>query len=190
MRVEESAGSEASIVHFVQSCMEQVVQKTGGQEDEWCRRMGGEERTHSGFIVDNIEFAEERSGSNVCPEGEELGWFLVTEDGDSVFTSDQLRSQSQWDDEMRVDSEENEEAESGDGDGVEVDEREMQSALEVFLWPIERSGGHVRISLEEVQSYYRFSRCCHWLCGMCMIPAGITKILPLRSFSQLGLDIL
>lgn len=161
------------------------MKKTGEQEVEWCSRMGAEERTHSGLVVDNIELAEGRSGSNLCPEGEELGWFLVTEAGDPAFTSDQLGSQSQWDGEMKVNSEENEEAEPGDGngDGVEVDEREMQRALDVCLWPIERSGGHVRISLEEVQRYYRFSRCCHWLCGMLTIPTGSTKIIPFRSCS-------
>lgn len=176
-------GSEALIVIFVQSCMEQVVKKTGEQEVEWCSRMGAEEKTHSGFVVDNVELAEGRSGSNLCPEEEELDWFLVTEAGDPAFTGDQLRSQSQWDGEMKVNSEENEEAEPGDGDGVEVDEREMQRALDVCLWPIERTRGHVRISLEEVQRYYRFSRCCHWLCGMLMVPMGITKIIPLRSLS-------
>ncbi|XP_029700939.1 guanine nucleotide exchange factor DBS-like isoform X2 [Takifugu rubripes] len=150
--------------------MEQVVKKTGEQEVEWCTRMGAEERTHSGFAVDNIEFAEGRSGSNLSPEGEELDWFLVTEAGDPAFTGDQLRSQSQWAGEKKVNSEEKEEVEpgDGDGDGVEVDERDMQRALDVCLWPIERSGGHVRISLEEVQRYYRFSRCCHWLCDEIM----------------------
>lgn len=159
----------------MQSCMEQVEQKTGEQEDERCCRMGGEERTRSGFIVDDIEFAG--SGSDLCPEGEELDFFLVTEAGDSAFTSDQLRSQTQQDGGMKADSEENGGAESGDGDGEEVDEQtgdeEMQRELDVCLWPIERSGGHVRIPLEEVQRYYRFSRCCHWLCGMCVIPSQL-----------------
>ncbi|XP_055361024.1 LOW QUALITY PROTEIN: guanine nucleotide exchange factor DBS [Betta splendens] len=42
-------------------------------------------------------------------------------------------------------------------------EEGMEGALEVRLGPVEEDAGHVRISLEEVQSYYRFSCCCHWL---------------------------
>ncbi|KAK0133068.1 Guanine nucleotide exchange factor DBS [Merluccius polli] len=38
-----------------------------------------------------------------------------------------------------------------------------EGVLEVCLHPIENSKGYVRISLEEVERYYRFSRCCHWL---------------------------
>lgn len=132
------------------------MQKRSEQEDEWGRRMGVEERTHSGFR-------------------EDLDWFLVPEAGESVFidklsvgSAEDCRSQTQEDGEMEAVSVENGEAERRDG--VEVDEQtgeeELQRELDVCLWPVERSGGHVRISLEEVQRYYRFSRCCHWLCGM------------------------
>lgn len=132
------------------------MQKRSEQEDERGGTMGGEDRTHSGFR-------------------EDLDWFLVPEAGDSVF-SDELsigpagdrRSQTQQDGGMEAVSVDN--GEAGCGDGVEVDEQtgeeELQRELDVCLWPVERSGGHVRISLEEVQRYYRFSRCCHWLCGM------------------------
>lgn len=132
------------------------MQKRSEEEDERGGTMGGEERTHSGFR-------------------EDLDWFLVPEAGDSVF-SDELsvspagdrRSQTQQDGGMEAVSVDN--GEAGCGDGVEVDEQtgeeELQRELDVCLWPVERSGGHVRISLEEVQRYYRFSRCCHWLCGM------------------------
>jgi len=44
-----------------------------------------------------------------------------------------------------------------------------QGPLEVRLRPIESRRGYVRISLEEVQRYYRFSRCCHWLHSKCLI---------------------
>ncbi|KAM7407170.1 hypothetical protein PAMA_003075 [Pampus argenteus] len=40
---------------------------------------------------------------------------------------------------------------------------ETKDALDVCLQPIEESGGHVRISLEEVESYHKFSRSCFWL---------------------------
>lgn len=125
------------------------------QEDKQDRKMVGEERTYSGFR-------------------EDLDRFLVPEAEDSVF-SDKLsvgpagdgRSQTQQDGDMEAVSVENGETECGDG--VEVDEQtgeeELQRELDVCLLPIERSGGHVRISLEEAQRYYSFSRCCHWLCG-------------------------
>lgn len=136
--------------------MDQVAQKRNEQEEEWGRRMGGEEKRPSGFR-------------------EDLDWFLVPEAGDPVFC-DELsegpagdgRSQAQQDDEMEVVSVENREADHSDV--AEVDkktgEEELQRELDVCLWPVERNGGLVRISLEEVQRYYRFSRCCHWLCGM------------------------
>nr|XP_023696968.1 guanine nucleotide exchange factor DBS-like [Paramormyrops kingsleyae] len=35
--------------------------------------------------------------------------------------------------------------------------------LDVYLQPMEDGGGFVRICLEEVRSYHRFSQSCHWL---------------------------
>lgn len=146
--------------------MEQVEQRRSEWEEEWGCGMGGEERTHSGFI-------------------EELDRFLVTEAEDSAFTGDKLsvgsagdqKIQSQQNGEVKASSEENGEDEFRDG--VEVDEQtekeEMQRELDVCLWPIEKSGVHVQISLEEVERYYRFSRCCHWLCGMCLSFNLLTK---------------
>lgn len=119
--------------------MEQVVQKWSEQDDEGGCRVGGEEAGDCVFS-DNV---------SIGPAGDR-------------------RSQTQQDGEMEAVSVETGEAEGGDG--VQVDEQpgeeELQRALDVCLWPVERSGGHVRISLEEVQRYYKFSRCCHWLCGM------------------------
>lgn len=44
--------------------------------------------------------------------------------------------------------------------------RDTERTLDVCLHPVEKSGAHVRISMQEVKRYYRFSRCCHWLlCG-------------------------
>lgn len=123
--------------------MDQAAQKRDEQEDEWGCRMGGEEGTHSGVREDLLG-----GELSVGPEGDR-------------------RSQTQQDGEMEAVLVDNGEAERGDG--AEVDkqtgEEELQRELEVCLWPVERSGALVRISLEEVQRYYRFSRCCHWLCG-------------------------
>lgn len=46
---------------------------------------------------------------------------------------------------------------------------EEDSELDVCLGPLEESAGLVRISLEEVERYSRFSRRCRWLCGRCRI---------------------
>ncbi|XP_077435253.1 guanine nucleotide exchange factor DBS isoform X2 [Vanacampus margaritifer] len=40
--------------------------------------------------------------------------------------------------------------------------------LHLCLQPVEESWDHVRISLEEVEKYYRFCRYCHWLCDEIM----------------------
>lgn len=140
--------------------MEQVVQKGNEQEVERGRRMGVEEGTLSGFRQDLDRF--------LVPEAE--GSVILFSDEQSEDPAGGRRSQTQQDGEMEAVSVENGEAERGDGDGVEVDEHtgeeEQQRELDVCLWPVETSGSHVRISLEEAQRYSRFSRCCHWLCGM------------------------
>ncbi|KAJ8397930.1 hypothetical protein AAFF_G00432770 [Aldrovandia affinis] len=42
-------------------------------------------------------------------------------------------------------------------------EGEMRRELEVHLQPVEDAGGFVRISLEEMESYYNLCQRCHWL---------------------------
>nr|XP_057937137.1 guanine nucleotide exchange factor DBS isoform X3 [Doryrhamphus excisus] len=49
------------------------------------------------------------------------------------------------------------------GDRWRRDEEDKNGQLDVCLRPIQESCGHVRISLEEVEKYYRFSRYCRWL---------------------------
>lgn len=46
---------------------------------------------------------------------------------------------------------------------------EEDAELDACLGPLEESAGLVRISLEEVERYSRFSRRCRWLCGRCWI---------------------
>ncbi|XP_038576800.1 guanine nucleotide exchange factor DBS isoform X2 [Micropterus salmoides] len=139
------------------------------QEADWDRKMGGEEMSDSGFLVE--EDVEAELGSGFCMEvelilagqvsvgsdkhqdREELDWFVIA-------------SQTQEEDEMEADSGSMKNAETEaemDDQTEEVKEEEMKGALDVFLWPVEESGRHVRISLEEVERYYRFSCCCHWL---------------------------
>lgn len=46
----------------------------------------------------------------------------------------------------------------------ETEDRSMEEELKLCLRPVkEKRGMSVRISLEEVERYYRFSRCCYWL---------------------------
>nr|XP_023836814.1 guanine nucleotide exchange factor DBS isoform X11 [Salvelinus alpinus] len=46
----------------------------------------------------------------------------------------------------------------------ETEDRSMEEELKLCLRPVEEKRGmSVRISLEEVERYYRFSRCCYWL---------------------------
>ncbi|XP_028291571.1 guanine nucleotide exchange factor DBS-like isoform X3 [Gouania willdenowi] len=51
---------------------------------------------------------------------------------------------------------------------VESDGEAVEGGFSVCLELGVRSGDHVRIPLEEVKSYYRFTRCCHWLCDEIM----------------------
>ncbi|CAL8341750.1 unnamed protein product [Boreogadus saida] len=61
-------------------------------------------------------------------------------------------------------AEEEESERTGTKEGAVVRQGETtERALEVCLSPIEKSKGYVQISLDEVERYYRFSRCCHWL---------------------------
>lgn len=125
-------------------------------------------------------------GPDEHPDTEELDWFVSTGHTDSGFPSNEQSegrgspggdggSQTQEEAEMGADlmSMENEEVEAESGVEMhdqteEVKEEEMEGALDVCLWPVQ-GGGPVRISLEEVERYYRFSRCCHWLCGRCQM---------------------
>lgn len=161
--------------------------------------MGEEEMADSGLIEEDVDVeldsgfcievdselslaGEVSLGSDEHPERVELDWFVITECGDSVFSSDEQRegivglrgdgrNQTQEEGEMEAFSGSVEKGESEAERGVEVDdpteEKEVEGASDVYLWPVEESGGHVRISLEEVERYYRFSRRCHWLCGRC-----------------------
>lgn len=52
--------------------------------------------------------------------------------------------------------------------GGETEDKSMEEELKLRLRPVkEKRGMSVRISLEEVERYYRFSRCCYWLQSEC-----------------------
>ncbi|XP_051260534.1 guanine nucleotide exchange factor DBS isoform X5 [Dicentrarchus labrax] len=172
--------------------MEQVLQERREPEVDWDRTMGGEEMADSDFLMERDVEVELDSGfcfevdSELSLAGqvsagsdrEELDWFVITGHGDSLFTSAEQREgrESPGGDGWSQTQEEREtEADSGSERGVEMDDQTKDvkeevtvGTLDVCLWPVEESGDHVRISLEEVQTYYRFSRYCQWLCDEIM----------------------
>jgi len=116
-------------------------------------------------------------GSDECADIEELDWFVITGHTDSLSNGKEQKEGSTGEDAGSRTQEEGEaESESKtvkdggtDAQTEEAQEENSGGAFDVCLWPAEEGGGHVRISLEEVERYYRFSRCCHWLRGRCQI---------------------
>ena len=159
--------------------------------------MGGEDMANSGFSMEEDVVVELDSGFrteadselslagkvnvgfNQCPELEELDWFLIARHEDSRSESREQRegssggdggSQTQEEGEMEAESESKEGRNGGTDDETEdFKKEETEGTFDVRLWPAEENRGHVRISLEEVERYYRFSRCCHWLLGRCLM---------------------
>ncbi|XP_033984746.1 guanine nucleotide exchange factor DBS isoform X1 [Trematomus bernacchii] len=141
-----------------------------------------EEDSGIGFKVDGSPAVS--AGSAEHSEIEELDWIVTKGHTDVVLKNFEQKegskggdggSQPSEDGETEADSgsTENEETEAEKRDEIDdqnedMKKEEMEGSLDVCLWPVEEGGGHVRISLEEVERYYRFSRCCHWLCDEIM----------------------
>ncbi|KAM7380318.1 hypothetical protein PAMP_003626 [Pampus punctatissimus] len=174
----------------LQSCVERVLQKRSEQDVDWESRMGGEEAADLGFLMESDVEVELDSGFCIeadseislagqvnvgSDEEEQLEWFVIT---DSLCTTKEEKErrinpggdggrQIQEEDEMEDDLGSMKNIDTEAQRGVQMDEggedEETKDALDVCLQPVEESGGHVRISLEEVESYYKFSRSCFWL---------------------------
>ncbi|XP_077946310.1 guanine nucleotide exchange factor DBS isoform X7 [Gasterosteus aculeatus] len=138
----------------------------------------------SGFCIDvDLELSlggQVTGGSDEHSNREESDWFVNAAHTDSPLTSQEQKEESDagagWS-QTSVEGATPADAgltENGGTDAesaVEMDdqskgvkEEEMEGSLDVRLCPVVESGGHVRISLEEVERYHRFARCCHWLC--------------------------
>lgn len=137
-------------------------------------RMGGEEMVDGDRLLMEedvgVELCEEAGlemstaepmsqNSDECLEREEVDWL------DSVISC-KMRSS------VREDGENQTQERKDDPGSVQIDDQTERSketgrTLDVCLWPVEENWAHVKISMEEVETYYRFSRCCHWLCGRC-----------------------
>lgn len=141
----------------------------------------------SGFIEEdvNIEldsgFCLEVDSEPSLAERRELDWFEISEHGDS---GDQQTGGLEGPGGIQEEGE----MEAGSRGSIadtteEEEEEETGGALDVRLRPVQESGGHVRISLEEVERYYRFSCRCRWLCGRCppvltvlVVVGGVTPV--------------
>ncbi|XP_028249360.1 guanine nucleotide exchange factor DBS isoform X4 [Parambassis ranga] len=111
------------------------------RSEGWGRRMGAEEVAGSG----SGSSMEHRADSvSVCSG--ELDWSLITGLRDALLRSTEGDGGSREEGEMM-------------GGGME--DQTEEGALEVCLRSAEES--HVRIPLEEVESFYRLSRRCGWL---------------------------
>ncbi|KAL7385204.1 hypothetical protein ABVT39_017632 [Epinephelus coioides] len=174
--------------------MEQVLEKRIEEDIDQESRMGGEEMGDSGFLMEEELDVELDSGfcmevdsdlslagqvsldSDGHLEIEGLDWFVITGHTDSLSEGSpggDEGSETQEKAEIEADSGSMESGETKAERGEEMDGqteevKEEEGVLDVCLCPVEESGGQVRISLEEVERYYRFSRCCHWLCDEIM----------------------
>lgn len=182
--------NEREVVTMIplQSWMEQVQEKRSEKDEtDWENRMGGEEAGDLDFFMEEDVKVELDSGfcmevnSELSLAGqvsdEELDWFVITdlskeqregrispgEDG-GRRTQDKDETEDDSESMKNVDTEAERGAEMDDEEGKE---KETQDALQVCLQPVEESGAHVRICVEEVERYYKFSRSCYWLCGRC-----------------------
>uniref|UniRef100_A0AAQ5ZR90 MCF2L n=2 Tax=Amphiprion ocellaris TaxID=80972 RepID=A0AAQ5ZR90_AMPOC len=153
-----------------------MLQKSS--EQDWNRRMGGEEMEDSGFSVE--EEAEVMLDSGFCMNPEDSELFKAEQ---MIVCSVECEEKEEFVIIGCTDfPERRKENAGGDGEGrtqgVEnretddltegSEEENVEAGLDVCSVPGEENGGLVRISLEEVERYYRFSRRCHWLCDEIM----------------------
>lgn len=154
--------------------------------------MGGEEVADPGVLMEEdveveldsgvcmeadseLSLAGQESQGSECTDVERVDLFINggrtafvsnNKEQDEGRTGEDGRSQTQQEVEMDelLESEEVKNRKTDDP-AEEAEEEENEGAFDVCLWPAEEGGRHVRISLEEVERYYRFSRRCHWLRG-------------------------
>lgn len=177
--------NDGEVVIPLQTCMEQVLQKRSKQA--WDSRMGREEMAgsgflmeedvelHSGFDLDLSPAGLLKVGSDELQDRRELDWRAISRHTDSLSPCEEQRGGDggRPQEEREIDADSMKIVDLESERGLEMDEEgkeeETKATLDVCLCPVEESGGHVRISLEEVERFYRFSRCCHWLCGRCQV---------------------
>lgn len=160
--------------------MEPVLQKRGEQQESRDSKMGGEEMADSGFVEEDVSieldagFCLEVDSELSLAGRRESDCLKITERRDSC---DEQREGLEGPGGIQEEGEMEAGSRASDAEtGVETDEQteeeeeeeeETGGGLDVCLRPVKENGGHVRISLEEVERYYRFSRRCCWLCGRC-----------------------
>lgn len=158
-----------------------VLWGSGDRAVDWDGRMGRDGPGSTLAMEEPVEEEFELSlarqvcvGSANYPGGDDSDWFVTGEHDDSPRNSQEQDegspggrdvSWTQEEVEMEADSASADREVGSDEKRGENRKKAMAGAFDACLWPMEEDGGHVRISLEEVERYYRFSCRCHWLCG-------------------------
>lgn len=165
--------------------MEQMLEKGSEGGRDWDGKMGGEERTDLGSLMEEDAEVELDSGfcmetdsevtlagqvsvgSRECSDSEEVDWFQIKGRTDSLLPGEAEEGR-EGEIESYYRSMENGETKNdtnmSTGDQKSKEDTVME-VLDAFWGPGEEIGVHVRLTLEEVESYYRFSCRCNWLCG-------------------------
>ncbi|KAM9710121.1 guanine nucleotide exchange factor DBS isoform 2-T2 [Menidia menidia] len=148
------------------------------EEVEWSRRMRSEEMVGSWLYTDedmgvdlDCEFSIKFNplagqtvvGSDGNPDREELD--LSPPEDEQSKTGEEVDGGA---DSSSVDEAETKRLVKVEDQSSQNKAEKKEGTLSVCLGSREQSWGHVRISVQEVETYYRFSRRCRWLCDEIM----------------------
>ncbi|XP_046871213.1 guanine nucleotide exchange factor DBS-like isoform X2 [Hypomesus transpacificus] len=145
------------------------VSACGQTGTDWGGERGEEEETMMNEVEEKWLPMRPRRGLPDClseskelrmeEEGEKEG--ETDEDGAEETEEEPVQNgEMELDLEVLVDGQ----GEGGGGAGMDGEAAGgVEAVLEVRLCPVEEGGGLMKISLEEVERYYHFCRCCHWL---------------------------
>lgn len=166
--------------------MEEMLEKRSEGDIDWDRKMGREEIADLGSLMDadieveldpgfclemdsEVTLAGQVSpGSQECSDSEEVDWCVIKGHTDSLVVVEDMKEGRAAEIEAYYTSKEIGETDENanmDMEDQRSKEEMVEEVLDAFLGPREEIGVHVRLTIEEVESYYRFSCRCNWLCG-------------------------
>lgn len=166
--------------------MEEMLEKRSEGDIDWDRKMGREEIADLGSLMDadieveldpgfclemdsEVTLAGQVSpGSQECSDSEEVDWCISKGHTDSLVVVEDMKEGRAAEIEAYYTSKEIGETDENaniDMEDQRSKEEMVEEVLDAFLGPREEIGVHVRLTIEEVESYYRFSCRCNWLCG-------------------------
>lgn len=166
--------------------MEEMLEKRSEGDIDWDRKMGREEIADLGSLMDadieveldpgfclemdsEVTLAGQVSpGSQECSDSEEVDWCISKGHTDSLVVVEDMKEGRAAEIEayyMSKEIGETDENANIDMEDQRSKEEMVEEVLDAFLGPREEIGVHVRLTIEEVESYYRFSCRCNWLCG-------------------------